>query len=65
MIGEKGVVNCNLFDISGFKMKSLVNEIRNPGTYELEVDLSDIPAGVYFCVMKTRDGIQTKKLIKL
>ena len=34
-------------------------------TYEMEIDLSDIPAGVYFCVFKTSEGIQTKKMIKL
>jgi len=65
VISEQGLVNCELFDVSGVKMKSLVSEIKNPGTHKREIDLSDIPAGVYFCVLKTRDGIQTKKIVKL
>jgi hypothetical protein len=24
-----------------------------------------LPAGVYFCVLKTNEGVQTKKMIKL
>ena len=72
VIGEKacltdrqGIVNCDLLNISGVKVKSFINEIRKPGTYEMEIDLSDIPAGVYFCVLRTNEGVQTRKIVKL
>lgn len=31
----------------------------------MEIGLSDIPAGVYFCVLQTSGGIQTRKMIKI
>ena len=55
----------DLFEISGVRIKGLLNELRNPGSYEMEVDLSDLQAGVYFCVLKTREGIKTTKIVKL
>lgn len=58
-------VMCDLFEVSGVKVMQLVNKMKMPGTYEMEVDLSDLPKGIYFCVLKTSEGIQTKKIIKL
>ncbi len=65
VIKEQGLVRCDLFDVSGIKNESILNEEKKPGTYEMEIDLSDIPVGVYFCVLKTTKGIQTRKIIKL
>ena len=39
--------------------------MKKSGTHEMEIDLKNIPAGVYFCVLKTNKGIQTKKIVKL
>ncbi len=64
-ISEQGIMNLDLLEISGRKVQSLMNEMKNPGTYETEINLSDVPPGVYFCVLKTSDGIQAKKIIKL
>ena len=64
-MSDQGLVTCDLFEISGVKVKTLLNEKKMPGTYEMEIDLSDLPGGVYFCVLKTSEGIQTRKMIKL
>jgi hypothetical protein len=58
-------ITIDLFEISGTKVKHLINEKMMPGTHEMEIDLSDLKSGIYFCTLKTSDGIQTKKLIKL
>jgi hypothetical protein len=58
-------LTCDLFEISGLRIKQLINEIKNPGTYDIAVDLSELAPGVYFCTLKTGKGMQTKKLIKL
>ncbi|OQX72221.1 MAG: hypothetical protein B6D61_14575 [Bacteroidetes bacterium 4484_249] len=63
-IYDVGYVIFDLFEISGVKIKSLVNEMKMPGTYEMEIDLSDLPKGIYFCVLKTPQTTQTKKIIK-
>ncbi len=65
VISDKGLVNCDLFEVSGVKVKSLLDEKKLPGIYEMEIDLSDLSAGIYYCVLKTNDGTQTKKIIKL
>lgn len=62
---EQGFTILELFDVSGVKTKTLINGQKLPGTHLLEIDLSDLPVGVYFCVLRTNDGIQTRRLIKL
>lgn len=64
-IKKQGIVACDLFEISGVRIKRFLNEIKKPGPYEMEIDLSDLPAGVYFCVLKTSERMKTKKIIKL
>jgi len=64
-INEHDLVILDLYEISGVNAIPLVNEQKLPGSYELEIDVNDIPAGVYFCVLKTNKGTQTRKIIKL
>jgi len=44
-----------------------VNEEMMPGTHEMEFDLSDLPKGIYFFILKTNPtaGGQTRKIVKL
>ena len=62
---RQGFTIFELFHISGIKIKTILNEVKTPGTYELEVDLNDLPPGVYFCTLKTNEGMLTRKIIKL
>jgi len=62
---EQGMMILDLFEISGVKIKALVNEMKTLGTHEIDFDLSDLPKGVYFCVLKTNEGILVKKIIRL
>ena len=67
-IYEQGFTILELFGISGKKVKSFINEIKNPGTYDMEVDLSGLQKGIYFVTLKTNNSgypRQTKKIIKL
>jgi len=54
----------DLYEISGRKIKRLMNEKKKPGEYEMEIDLSDLAAGVYFCTLQTGNGIGTVTVIK-
>jgi len=47
------------------KKKRIMNKKMMPGEYEMEVDMSSLPPGVYFIVLKTDDAISTKKIVKL
>jgi hypothetical protein len=33
------------------------------GDNEIKVDLSDVPAGVYFCTLKIDEGMETVKVV--
>lgn len=59
------IVICDLYDISGVRIKQLINENKMPCTHFEKIDMSDVPAGIYFCTLKTKNGIQTRKIIKL
>lgn len=57
----------DIIDFTGRKINRLVIEEKASGTYAMEIDLSDIPAGIYFCTLKTNPAHAglTKKIIKL
>ena len=55
----------SIYDLSGKKIRTLVNENKQAGTYELKLDAGWLDKGVYFCVLKTNEGMQTKKILKV
>lgn len=64
-ISDIGYLTLDLYSISGLKIGRLMNEKRMPGTYDMEVDLSDLPAGVYFFRLTTDEGMEMAKVVKL
>ena len=65
VVSNQGLVTCDLIEISGVKVKSLMHEFKIPGIYDKDISLIGIPAGIYFCVLKTNEDMQARKLIKL
>jgi len=47
------------------KVQILVSKELSPGNHQFEWDTEGFPAGIYFCVLMTKEGIQTEKIIKL
>jgi hypothetical protein len=60
-------VNLKVYDVLGNEVAILVNEEKQPGTYEVEFSgqNSVISNGVYFYQLRAGDFIQTKKMIIL
>ena len=58
-------VTLQIHDLSGRVIISSVNELQAAGRYSIVVDGDSFQSGVYFCILKTNKGIQTKKMIKL
>ncbi|KUG25120.1 hypothetical protein ASZ90_005064 [hydrocarbon metagenome] len=54
-----------VYDILGRKVKTLVNEVKAPGTYEITLDASQLASGVYLYRLSAGNFIQTKKMIIL
>ncbi len=53
----------DLYSISGRKIRELIHEKHTPGEYEMEIDVSDLPAGVYFIRIQNGSLIEVQKMI--
>ena len=58
-------VSITLYNTIGQKVKELVNEIRQAGSYELKFDGSEFPSGIYFYQLNAGGFCDTKKLLIL
>ncbi|MCF8239879.1 MAG: T9SS type A sorting domain-containing protein [Melioribacteraceae bacterium] len=56
-------VSLRVYSILGEEITTLVNEAKQPGTYEVEFDASKLPSGVYFYRLNAGDYSETKKMI--
>lgn len=56
-------VELKVFDILGREVKTLVNESRNPGYYEVQFNASNFASGVYFYRLRADDYIKTSKML--
>lgn len=54
-----------IYDILGSEVATLVNEQQQPGSYEVKWDASNVSSGIYFYQLKTKDYVDTKKMILL
>ena len=49
--------------MDGLLVKTLMNGIQQPGKYELEIDLSDLPNGLYLIRLQAGTQMETAKII--
>lgn len=61
-----GFVSLKIYDVLGNEIATLVNEKKNPGSYEVEFDGSEYSSGIYFYSLYA-DGklIDTKRMVLL
>ena len=58
-------VNVSLFDVTGRLIREIVNEKQIGGVYYKTFDMTDLPQGIYFFRLETRDHKETRKAILL
>jgi hypothetical protein len=58
-------VKINVFNVLGQFVKTLVNEEKPAGTYDVQFDASDLSSGIYFYRIETKSFVDTKKLVLL
>jgi hypothetical protein len=58
-------VSLRILDISGRLVVSLINENQQQGEQKVIFNTDGLKAGVYFCTLKTKEGVQTRKVIKV
>ena len=62
-VPDKMKIRLEVFDTDGNKVKTLVDEIKEAGTYKVEFDASKLPSGIYFYRLQAGDYIETKKMV--
>ena len=63
--GSSTIVKLIVYDILGKEIATLVNEKKQPGTYEVSFDGSNFASGVYFYRIQSGDFVQVKKMMLL
>jgi hypothetical protein len=63
-LSETKDVSITLVDVLGRTKKSILKEILQSGSHKIEIDLSELNSGIYFCKMVSNDKLQTVKLTK-
>ncbi|HRE41975.1 MAG TPA: T9SS type A sorting domain-containing protein [Ignavibacteria bacterium] len=64
-IPERTLVSLDVVDITGRKVKTIVNEVLNSGSYNYTFDGSNLTSGIYFYRLTSGNFSQTKKMILL
>ena len=56
-------VQIKIYDVLGNEIAKLLDEYRNPGSYEINFDGSKLSCGVYFYRIQAGDFVDSKKMI--
>ena len=59
---KPGHVHLIVYDMLGRPVETLIDEYRVPGSYEIQLDASDLPSGTYITRLETEKGIATRFL---
>lgn len=62
-IPKTGLVTLKIYDLVGKEVAVLVNEVKNPGRYNIDFDGTTLTSGVYFYKLESNGFSSTKKLI--
>jgi hypothetical protein len=62
-IGKEGFVSMKIYNVLGQEVATLVNEVKQAGTYPATWNAASFESGVYFCKMQSGTFSETKKLI--
>ena len=60
-----GHVTLKIYNIVGQEVSTLVDEVKQPGTYTVEWDAGGMPSGVYFCRLEAGNFVQSRKMLLL
>ncbi len=58
-------VTLKVFDVRGKEVATLVNDIKQPGKYNIEFNGSNLASGVYFYKLEAGSFVQTKRMLLL
>lgn len=62
-IAKSDFVTLKIYNMLGEEVATLVNENLTPGSYSVDFNASNISSGIYFYRMRTRDFVETKRMV--
>ena len=62
-VPEKMKIRLEVFDSRGNKVKTLINEIKEAGTYKIELKANGLDSGEYLYKLESKDFFETRKMI--
>jgi hypothetical protein len=62
-ISKAGFVSIKIYDILGREVATLVNEVKQAGSYPATWNALNAGSGIYFCKMQSGSFSATKKMI--
>jgi len=62
-LNKKSHVELKVFNILGAEVRTLVNENKNAGKYDVSLDATDLSSGVYFYRLRAGDQTITRKMM--
>jgi hypothetical protein len=62
-LSTPGFTSLKIIDMLGREVTTLVNEMKDPGLYEVKWNAANIPSGIYLYQLKAGSNTQTKKLV--
>jgi hypothetical protein len=63
--GVSGHTTLAIYDIMGRKCKTLVDEFKYKGSYNIVLDGTDLPSSIYYCKLQVGIHNSTLKMIKI
>ncbi|MEX2634360.1 MAG: GLUG motif-containing protein [Balneolales bacterium] len=60
---ENATVQLHIFDVLGRRITTLVNEMQQPGTYQVNWDASQLSSGMYIYRLQAGDFVQTRQMM--
>ena len=62
-LDDSDQVKVEIYDTKGVLLKTLVNEVKERGSYNLDCSVTDLQKGLYFCKLSTSKHTKTERLI--
>lgn len=58
-------VTIRVYDVLGREVSTLVNEVKEPGTYTVQWNAGPVASGIYFCQLTAGNLVSTRKMFVL
>ncbi len=62
-VNTTGKVELIVYNTSGQKIATLINEVKNAGNYKVTFDSRNLPSGVYIYTLKSARSVKSNKMI--